>query len=74
MRFLVGTGEQDRRAVAACSDRMRQQKARIMRFIFRPMDLASAQSLVGWHYDAPYDIYDMGTDAGEETIEFLIDP
>jgi len=41
---------------------------------FCPMDETRARSILGWHYDPPYDIYDPGAGDVEETVQTLLDP
>jgi RimJ/RimL family protein N-acetyltransferase len=41
---------------------------------FEPMDRASAVEVVHWHYDAPYDLYNLDAYDVEETLSDLLDP
>jgi len=45
-----------------------------MAFSFRPMDEASARAISGWRYDAPYDVYNPGSDSIEEMVQAFLDP
>jgi ribosomal-protein-alanine N-acetyltransferase len=45
-----------------------------MDFTFRPMDRASAQEILAWCYDEPYDLYDLGTGDVAQTLQVLLDP
>jgi RimJ/RimL family protein N-acetyltransferase len=45
-----------------------------MGFVFTPMDEAAAQTIVGWRYPAPYDIYNMDFEELDEVVEFFVDP
>lgn len=33
-----------------------------MAYIFKPMNAQYAQAIVNWHYEPPYDFYDMDQD------------
>jgi hypothetical protein len=33
-----------------------------------------ARAILEWHYDPPYDIYDVGAGDREETVQVLLDP
>jgi ribosomal-protein-alanine N-acetyltransferase len=37
-----------------------------MRFAIRMLTPADAAAILGWHYDPPYDVYDMATDPGDD--------
>jgi len=43
-------------------------------FTFQPMDEASARTVSEWRYDAPYEIYNLGSDDVEKEIQSLLDP
>ena len=45
-----------------------------MPFAINPIDEASVRKLLSWRYDPPYDIYNLGPDAGEEVMQFFLDP
>ncbi|HKY53237.1 MAG TPA: GNAT family N-acetyltransferase [Anaerolineales bacterium] len=45
-----------------------------MSFTFRPLDEISAQTILNWQYDAPYDIYNLGSSDLESTAQYLLDP
>jgi RimJ/RimL family protein N-acetyltransferase len=45
-----------------------------MALVFTPMDKAAAQTIVGWRYPAPYDIYNMDFEELDEVVEFFVDP
>jgi ribosomal-protein-alanine N-acetyltransferase len=41
---------------------------------FQPMDEASARAITRWHYDPPYDLYDLGSGDVEEMVQAFLDP
>lgn len=41
---------------------------------FEPMDRPSALAVLRWHYDAPYDLYNLDSYDFEETLSDLLDP
>jgi [ribosomal protein S18]-alanine N-acetyltransferase len=41
---------------------------------FEPMDRESAVTVLHWHYDAPYDLYNLDAYDAEETLADLLDP
>lgn len=43
-----------------------------MNIKFTPMDRDNAAEIVRWHYEPPYDIYDL--DDSEESIQYALDP
>ncbi|HET9909118.1 MAG TPA: GNAT family N-acetyltransferase [Anaerolineales bacterium] len=45
-----------------------------MNFTFRPLDINSAGAIITWHYEPPYDIYDMASTDPEDTLQYLLDP
>jgi len=45
-----------------------------MSFSFRPMDELSARVIARWRYDAPYAVYNIPSDALEETVRCFLDP
>jgi [ribosomal protein S18]-alanine N-acetyltransferase len=45
-----------------------------MPFTFRPLDEKSAQTILQWKYEAPYDIYNLAASDPEDTLRYLLDP
>lgn len=45
-----------------------------MSFTFRPLDESSARTILNWKYEAPYDIYNLGSSDTENTLQYLLDP
>jgi RimJ/RimL family protein N-acetyltransferase len=45
-----------------------------MSFTFRPLDEISAQTVIDWKYEPPYDIYNLTSPDPESTIQYLLDP
>lgn len=43
-------------------------------FTFQPMNEASARAIPEWHYDAPYDLYNIAPDDVEKEIQCFLDP
>lgn|GEM_PF-127944 len=43
-------------------------------FTFQPMNEASARATLEWHYEAPYDIYNIAPDDVEKETQLLLDP
>ena len=41
---------------------------------FRPIDENSAQEIIHWHYEVPYNIYDLASPDPEGTLQYLLDP
>lgn len=41
---------------------------------FRPLDENSARQIISWHYEAPFDIYNLASPDPEETVHYLLDP
>lgn len=45
-----------------------------MSLTFRPLDKSSAQKILNWQYEEPYDVYDLASPDPEGTIEYLLNP
>lgn len=45
-----------------------------MSFTFRPLDEISAQTVIDWKYEPPYDIYNLASPDPESTLQYLLDP
>jgi ribosomal-protein-alanine N-acetyltransferase len=45
-----------------------------MPFTFQPMEEANAHAIPEWHYDEPYDIYNIAPDDVEKETQLLLDP
>jgi RimJ/RimL family protein N-acetyltransferase len=45
-----------------------------MSFTFRPLEESSARMILGWQYEPPYDIYNLGSADPEDTLRYLLDP
>jgi ribosomal-protein-alanine N-acetyltransferase len=43
-------------------------------FHFRPMDEASARAIACWHYEPPYDMYNLGSGDVEEMVRAFLNP
>ena len=43
-------------------------------FTFRPLDEISAQTVITWKYESPYDIYNLASSEPEDTLRYLLDP
>ena len=41
---------------------------------FDPMNPASARAILKWHYDAPYDVYNLDAGDSENAVQALLDP
>ncbi|MDF1811495.1 MAG: GNAT family N-acetyltransferase [Verrucomicrobiales bacterium] len=44
-----------------------------MNILFEPMNRSHAEEIISWHYDPPYDIYNMGGQNREDDIAYLLD-
>lgn len=42
------------------------------RFTIRPMTPDDVEAMRAWHYPAPYDVYDLGSDPGDADIELML--
>ena len=42
--------------------------------VVQPLEEVHAREIVGWHYEPPYDLYDLGTDDVDQVVEDLLDP
>jgi [ribosomal protein S18]-alanine N-acetyltransferase len=45
-----------------------------MSFTFRPLDEISAQTVINWKYEPPYEIYNLASPELESTLQYLLDP
>ena len=45
-----------------------------MSYSFNNMDEISARAILGWRYDAPYDIYNLPSDEVESVVQHMMDP
>ena len=45
-----------------------------MAFTFRPLNENSAQTILHWQYEAPYDIYNLASSDPENILRYLLDP
>jgi GNAT superfamily N-acetyltransferase len=45
-----------------------------MSFTFRPLDEISAQTILDWQYEPPYDIYNLASPDPEGVLQYLLDP
>ena len=45
-----------------------------MSLTFRAIDENSARKIMDWHYESPYDIYDLSSPDPEDTLQYLLDP
>jgi RimJ/RimL family protein N-acetyltransferase len=45
-----------------------------MSYSFNKMDGISARAILGWRYDAPYDIYNLPSDEVESVVQHMMDP
>ena len=43
-------------------------------FTIQPMDEASARAIIRWHYDAPYDLYNVPPDEADASTSYWTDP
>lgn len=45
-----------------------------MSLTFRPLNENSARTILDWHYETPYDIYNLVSPDPESTVQYLLDP
>lgn len=45
-----------------------------MELVFRPLEKAQAHEIMGWHYEPPYDVYNMGRGDTTAAIQDLLRP
>lgn len=45
-----------------------------MSFVFNPADEATIREYLEWHYEPPYDIYDLDPDEAQKMVRYLMDP
>ena len=41
---------------------------------FCPMNETHARSILDWHYEPPYDVYDLKADDVEGAVQFFLNP
>ena len=44
------------------------------KFVFQPLEEAHARAILEWHYEPPYDVYDLGGSDADEVVAGLLDP
>jgi ribosomal-protein-alanine N-acetyltransferase len=49
-------------------------EVKCMSLTFRPLDEKSAQTILQWKYDVPYDIYNLASSDPENTLRYLLYP
>jgi ribosomal-protein-alanine N-acetyltransferase len=54
--------------------RARELGARFVPVTFQPMDKACAQAVLNWHYDPPYDVYNVSASQSPAVLRELLDP
>jgi ribosomal-protein-alanine N-acetyltransferase len=64
-----GQGELLHELVTAC-----YQETAPLIVTFNPMDEGNARAILEWHYDAPYDIYNIAPDNVEKEMQCFLDP
>jgi RimJ/RimL family protein N-acetyltransferase len=43
-------------------------------FVIQPLAEAHARAMLGWHYEPPYDVYDLGGSDADEVVKSLLAP
>jgi ribosomal-protein-alanine N-acetyltransferase len=46
---------------------------RFMPLRFPPMDEAAARAIVAWHYEAPYDVYNLDSEEADQVVRCFVD-
>ena len=45
-----------------------------MSFTFHPLDKTSAQTILNWQYEPPFDTYNLASPDPEDTLQYLLEP